>query len=55
MAAFRATVPRNDAATELRVPLKDPTGVRAADTMTMSWEEGAATGLLLKSGWGIFR
>src|SRR3990170_1789359 len=55
MAAFKATVPRKDAATELNAPLKEPTGVRAAETMTMSWEVGAATGLLLKAGWGIFR
>jgi hypothetical protein len=55
MAAFRATVPRKEAVTELKAPLKEPTGVRAAETMTMSWEDRAANGLLLKAGMGIFR
>ena len=36
-AALMATAPRSWAGVVAKAPLKEPTGVRAAETMTMSW------------------
>ena len=36
-ARLRATTPSSGAVTDLRAPLMEPTGVRAAATMTTSW------------------
>jgi hypothetical protein len=33
-------VPRKEAETLESAPLKEPTGVRAAETMTISWDKG---------------